>query len=528
VPSTRGRAIAAAAFLLYLLVSLFALDRFPTVGQDEPWIAAPAFKLATEGTLGSDLFTGYHGMERHHLVHMPVYPLLEAAIFRATGTGVAQMRTLSVAFGFALLLAVYAVGREIGGQSVATVAVLLMVLQRIAAPTAVRPIGILLLDDARINRYDIAVPAFGLVALLIVMRTADRSRWWPFVAAGGLAGLSALSHLYGAFWLATVLVFLVLRENPQRSTPTSIAAVVGGFVLVCVPWATWIGLHWQDYAGQMRTVATRFDVFTPSFYSVNILSADGPISVEWLRQTLRSLPLDRVGSWTLALGTPVAVYMMWNRPERRAVAVACAIQLPLFVALLQVKTFNYVIALWPLAALAIAWLAIELWDRRRRVIRGALSVVTAAILVEGGACLRAVAQQAKATSSYDWYESQIAACIPPGSLVLGFQHYWLGLRQFRFRTWLLPFYLANQGVEPDPLPLDVALERINPDIILIDRYARQLFSDTADPGHPFHYLALGFDAFRARRALVPLCVVRDHSYGVMEVYGVSASAPALN
>jgi len=89
-----GRAVAAAAVAADLLISSLCLDRFPIVGRDEPRIAAPAVKLATEGTLGSDLFSGYRGMERHHLVHMPVYPLLEAVVFRTAGIGVVQMRAL--------------------------------------------------------------------------------------------------------------------------------------------------------------------------------------------------------------------------------------------------------------------------------------------------------------------------------------------------------------------------------------------------------------------------------------------------
>jgi hypothetical protein len=73
-----ARTAAALAVMLYLAITLFALNRYPIVGQDEPLIAAPAYKLATEGTLGSDLFAGYRGMERHHFVHMPVYAVIEA------------------------------------------------------------------------------------------------------------------------------------------------------------------------------------------------------------------------------------------------------------------------------------------------------------------------------------------------------------------------------------------------------------------------------------------------------------------
>jgi 4-amino-4-deoxy-L-arabinose transferase-like glycosyltransferase len=235
-PASALRTAAAAAALLYLAVSVFALERFPIVGQDEPWIAAPAYKFATEGALGSDLFAGYHGMERHHFVHMPVYAVLEAALFRVFGAGVRQMRALSVIFGLVLLIVVYAVGQQVGGDQVASLTVLLMVFARLTMPTETRPIGIMLLDSARINRYDIAVPAFGLAALWVAIRDAERPRPALGVIAGALAGLSSLSHLYGAFWLPCIIACSLLRKGFRRSALTASGEVLAGFVAVWLPW----------------------------------------------------------------------------------------------------------------------------------------------------------------------------------------------------------------------------------------------------------------------------------------------------
>ena len=173
------------------------------------------------------------------------------------------------------------------------------------------------------------------------------------------------------------------------------------------------------------------------------------------------------------------------------------------------KSVNYVIGLWPLGALGLAWLACELWDRRNRVMRFVLAVVGVAIVIEGAGALNNAAHLASRISPYDGYEQQISACIPPGSLVLGFQHYWVGLHNFPYRTWLLPLNLSNPDFERNPVPLDVALDRINPGVILLDRHAWELFAATADPSHKYYYLAVGFEAFRARTKMVPKCVVRD-------------------
>jgi 4-amino-4-deoxy-L-arabinose transferase-like glycosyltransferase len=523
------RVVLGVAVVLYLCGTLAWIDRFPAVSQDEPWIASSGYKLATAGALGSDLFSGYHGMDQHHFVQMPVYPVLQAAVFRIFGLGVVQMRALSVVFGLALLLAIHGAGREIGGERLGVLAAALAVVQSLTASTAVRPIGILLLDSARMNRYDIAVPVFGLAALWVVLRETPGRRSLSYCLAGCLAGLSGLSHLYGAFWLPTLIVFLVLSGGPGRSTFRAAGLLIAGFALVWLPWAIWVGLHWSDYVAQMRTVGSRFDIFSPAFYRVNVISGDGPMSIGWAVQTLRGLPLRRVGAWTLAIAAPIATWLLIRRGQARtagelALLTATAIQCLLFVALLEVKSINYMIALWPLGALMEAWLIISLWDRRRAALRGLIVAVCGAVAIEGGVRLFAAAGDARHTTSYDWFERQVAGCIPAGSLVLGFQHYWLGLHDFPYRTWLLPLNMANPAFETTPIPVDVALQRINPNVILMDRYARQLFQEAANPSHPYHYLAVGFDAYRQQRTLLPRCVVRDETYDTMEVYEVGSLA----
>ena len=163
----RCRIAVLTVLLVYSVLALNHLAAFPPVGQDEPWIAAAPYKLATRGIYGSDLFAGYYGMDRHDFDHMPLYPLLQAAIFKLFGVGTFQMRILPASLGFAVLLLVVAVGRRLGGAPVGVLAAVLLVALRGAAGGD-SATGILLLDLARINRYDIAVPDR--------FRTPDRNR----------------------------------------------------------------------------------------------------------------------------------------------------------------------------------------------------------------------------------------------------------------------------------------------------------------------------------------------------------------
>lgn len=512
-----------------LVLSLDHLSVFPAVGENEPWIAAAPYKLAREGVYGSDLFAGYYGVDRHNYQHMPLYPLMQAGLFKATGVGVFQMRLLPVCFGLGLLGVVFLVGTQLGDERVGALAAVLMLGLRISAGDDA--MGILFLDRARINRYDIAVPVFGLLALWAFFR-AERTpvpAW--YLLTGVLTGLASLSHLFGAFWLPVFLGLLVCGWQGARRRPRMTWLVILGFLVTWLPWIAYIASGWEDYLGQMRFVASRFDVFNASFYISNALHGGGPISLDWMLKVLRDLPWNRPGTWSVVLGIPLAFgAMAWSglgQRDRaaRMLGLVTLAQFVMFLVLLKVKTVNYMIGLWPLGVLMLAWLGIWLWDRRITLIRAGILVLLALIVVEGITRVAHARTAARWTMPYEWYASDIARCIPAGSLVLGLQHYWLGLRQYAYRTWLMPVNYAHPLYYHDPLPLEDALELINPDIILIDRHMAKFFDAAAESGHPLHAMQTGFDTFLASRRAEPICAIHNRTYGTMIVYRVPSSVP---
>src|SRR5262249_34677647 len=156
-------------------------------------------------------------------------------IFKILGVGVIQMRLLSVVFGFALLLAVFAVGSQLGDDRIGALAAALMLALRIMAGTDTMATGILLLDRARINRYDIAVPVFGWLALWSFNRAErERDARW-YAAAGGLAGLSSLSHLIGVFWFLVFALLLFVRHT-WRAVQHPFSLLLAGLIAVWTPW----------------------------------------------------------------------------------------------------------------------------------------------------------------------------------------------------------------------------------------------------------------------------------------------------
>src|SRR5262249_50051247 len=160
----------------------------------------------------------------------------------------------------------------------------------------------------------------------------------------------------------------------------------------------------------------------------------------------------------------------------------------------------------------LAWLGAWLWDRKPLPTRVALATLLGLILLEGGIHVARARTHARLVTPYDWYEAEVAGCIPPGSLVLGLQRYWLGPRPFRYRSWLLPIYATNPVYSGNPISLDEALDRLAPGVILVDRQIDELMSEAARPEGPNHQLHVGFEKFKTRRHPQLTCVIKDHTY----------------
>ena len=91
----------------------------------------------------------------------------------------------------------------------------------------------------------------------------------------------------------------------------------------------------------------------------------------------------------MLIGCPAACATMLSIGRHRGggagytLAVASLSQTVMFIALLRVKTVSYMIALWPLWALLLAWFGVWLWDRHRPPFRVALLALLTVIAVEG-------------------------------------------------------------------------------------------------------------------------------------------------
>lgn len=499
------------SLLFYLAVSLWRLDVVPPLYGDESWESSAAWKLATQGTFGTDMFAGFYGMEEHYYDFLPLHPLMLAAAFRLLGLGLFQARLVSVTMGFFVLLLTYALGRRLFGWRVAALAVAFLVAVRLAGTTRYVTTGIPLIDVARIARYDIVVPVFGLASLYVYLFARDRAASLGYIAAGLLAGLAGLAHLYGVFWVFALAALALF----DRAGVRSIGQMALGFVIPWLPYVAFVLAHPGDWLGQTRHYAPRFDLLNPHWYWKNLLQEPrrygpglGPPGWSYLA---------RPGFWmTLAL-LPASLLALARRGLFAGDATARAVALPavvlgiLFALLLHEKLAYYALTLWPLGALAVAWGGLSLWRRVERLwLRGAIVAALVAVAIESGTRIAALHAAGTAATRHDRFLARVRAHVPAGSRVLGLQDWWLGFHDLDYRAWPVPLMKSSPEFWSPPLTIEGALEEIGPQVILIDSRMR------ADlEGNPRGTAVYGWMREHEYRQVAS---VTDATYGTMEIY----------
>jgi 4-amino-4-deoxy-L-arabinose transferase-like glycosyltransferase len=524
-PWRRHRVALLLAVLLasYGAIALDGLDRLPIAQGDEMWIAAPAFELVTRGVYGSELFTGHAGAERRTYQFMPLNQLLLAGVFRTAGVGLVQMRLLSVAAGAVVLLLTFLLGRQAGGARVGVLAVVVLTAIRLA-PLPLPHTGIVLADLVRMMRYDVLVPLFGLLALLVFGRAESGGRRGGYLLAGALAACAFLSHMYGAFFLAAMWFVVIARRGAARGTVRPIVDLAAGFAFVSLPWAAYVLGDLDAYVGQMRMNADRLQVLDPAFYLRNLLTE----YVRYVPFGWRDPWLWHPGGWLAALTFPPALVLAiregWRHRhgQKFVVVVALVAVVVLDALLLHWKAFSYVLAPLPLAAIVMASGWARLWDRARGgAARGLLAAALAVTVASAGWRVVVRHHEAARTTPYDAIAAEIARFVPADARVLIAHRFWLGLRDREVRTWLLPFVRAQCDACDRPRALADALRAIEPDVIAIDDLEfGPYFEAIRDPAHPYHWQDAPLRAYLAERQLELVGEVRDPAYLRIRVYRV--------
>jgi len=473
-----------AALLLFWGLALWNLDRYPPIHFDEATILEPGYQLFYNGVYGAPMYTGFYGQEHLYLEVPPLMSLLQGASTRLLGVGVWQMRYIPVVCGLLTLALTAALAERLAGPAVGVAgAWLLLLWQWTPSDLDFLGSGLPLLDVARIARYDILVPVFGLSAFLVWLRAQAGSRPWLLCASGLLAGLSGLANVYGAFWIAALGLLTLYEKGAGRMR--RLAWLVAGAALPVLGWAGVLGAHWDDTRGQFIKHAGRFDLLQPAFYLNNLLNEPHRYFLG-VRDPATYL---RLGFWLVVLGLPASLVWLarrWRRAhDSRAVwLLAPAVVLPALLALLDSeKRFYYLIVVIPVFAISLAWAATAVFRAASRNGRGLMAGAAMVLAAQAGlgvASQQSLTRQAIAPATV---YAQLRALVPTGpGIILGSPQLWLGMPATHFRSIVLPF-LLSLPLNPRPVPFETALNDIDPSIVLMD--PELAHSVAADYGPPF-------------------------------------------
>ncbi len=516
----------------YLLATLPRLANFPIIETAQMGIAAPAYKLASEGVYGNDLYRGFHRAEQRNYDHMPLYPLTLALVFKLLELGVWQGRILSVLCGLATLLLTYRLGRRLDGPHAGLLATAVLAALPIAAAGQsagpLYPGTIPHLDFARVMRYDVMVPVWALAACLLVWHGQDRRSSAATFLAGVAAGLATLSHLYGAFVLAPLAWVLLDRRPLDRPAIRSLLWLLAGWLAALLPWVIYVLQDLPAYRGQMLRHESKFDLLNPRFYLDN-LAREPWRYVKFIGFFRTPALWPRPGFWVMIVSL-LSANLLWGQRRRalsreaRFLLVALPMLALLLALLISFKRYAYITLLLPFLALQIAAGLRELWRRaggRRPWARTALLLALAAALVEGVVGVVRNLQVARETTPYLEVTSALREQMPAGSRLVMLHAYWLGLADYDAYALDLIYFLASPNLDYErPLTVAEAIDAIAPDYLLTRRALRTAYlHPPLDPATAALAERLAaVDAYLAERCAPVTVGPPDPDYGAVELF----------
>lgn len=475
-----------------------------------------AYKLATQGVLGSDLYAGFFGADQHFFITLPLQHVFEAFSFRLFGAGVGQARWVSLVAGVSIVWLVGGLAFRWYGLGAALLCEILLVAWPSNLTAALN--GLPVLGVSRTARYDVLAVAAGWLAIAWLDVAVRRPRPSNGIGLGVCCGLAALSQFMGTFVLPLVIVNWLLA----RGRPVMLGWIMGGAAAVVLPWLGYLAWNASDLAGQLTVYAGRGEFLRPGFYVENITQEAGRYE--------HVLANHSPSGWLLLLGVgPAVAYVAWRSWRSQVLGDRVVwSSLVIFGGLLLLfdhgKSSVYAIVLVPSICLALARLAMDgpswVW-RHSTTIWGKLGAVAlgvelcVAVLIQSQPAYQLTLAQAEQVSPYAAVGQRLERALVPGARVLGPERWWWALHEHPYLSlrslwWQWP-------ASPGPMFTD-GVSWADADNVIVNDNVRDdllLFPETVQ---------------RRFRTFLSTCTTRtaefsDETYFGIEVYHVTRPSP---
>lgn len=527
--------LAAGVFLVSVLPNL---ANHPTITDDEMWIMSSAYKLASQGVFGSDMFEGFYNADRHYFFNMPGHHFVMAGAFKLFGAGILQARLVGVVYGLATLLLAYLLGRRLAGTAggVLTVVLLLFVRFNMGFDT-----GLPLQELSASMRYDLAPVPFMLAGTLVLLGGTSLAR---AAAAGALFGVATLMQFYGVFMFPIALAFLWLERMERRQRLQFCGALLAAALVVGLPYGVYILAHFQDFRGQVATVDQRNDFLRPGFY-LNSLRREPerflrplgfkeiPRAEDFRVTQPRFLSLQEMvqrrpsAKIAVLAGLPASIALFGARlrlgPSREArMMLLCLLGLPLQYTLFEsLKLYIYWIPVIPFLCAGMAAFSLQLlrlWriDRPHALAAAATCLVLLLFLAEGGVARLNGIRVAQKATDYELLSQRLRQYVPEGSRVVGSTSLWWALRNTDYRSYFLFFYLTHPNAREYRTTIDAYLRDSGAEYLVINRLAAGELAQHLVPKDFADY-----DAYMRTHARLVMALHGDllrSSYGFIDIW----------
>jgi hypothetical protein len=332
--------------------------------SDEAWFASPAVNLITKGNFGTSVLdptasfrtNNLSGIREHTYWIVPLYPLAEAAWFRAFGFGLMQVRYLSILWGLVALWAWYRMLKVLSGD------------ERVAALA----LGLMVVDftfvwTASVGRMDMMAAALGGAGLTAFLILRESNFTLAVLVSQSLIVAAGLTHPMAAGYCCG-LVALTLYTDWKRIRPYHILVAAAPYVSGAIGWGLYIMQAPHDFMLQFGGNAAERGL--PITDPMAIIHSQVMVRFLYMfGMAPDTKGLSHIKIVILAAYAAGVLGVVMNRVVRsqrgtRSLLLVSGVTLLVMIALDREAQHHYLIhfAVWMISLTAVA--AVSLWDRR--------------------------------------------------------------------------------------------------------------------------------------------------------------------
>lgn len=458
--SLRSGVVVAGWLCLNALFNLLTLLSFPPPFVDEAWGANRAWAMLQTGrafgTMDEGVFQRYPG----YWNYMPwLGTAIHAVVLRAFGLSLFSMRLTSVGFGVLLLISVYVIGRQLLGEKVGLLAVVLVSL------------SLSFRQASHLGRDDVVVAAFGFGALALYLTDESTGFSARSLLSGLLIGLTLDIHFNGLVFGPAVGA-LYLYDQRWRlplvrrfwGFAAGVAAGIGFFVS-------------RHILPDPNTYAELAKPFLGDWREPPILVLDPRVWFQSVADLYTMVMVLSDFKIVLVIAAVVVFLRQASNGEKRLLTLLGGLAFG-FAAVIRYKELEYGILLSPAVDLLVAaflWRELFSSPNRSGRVKAGLVLAPVALSLAFSGLATLVDLRSSNISDYQSALHAVQASVTPGATVMGPQTYWFGITDHRYLSWEQLVYYED--FTPGSTLSD-AFRALHPDYFIRDDHQGMFVADT--------------------------------------------------